>query len=96
MDYQPPPREELLRLRDEELDFTNAQMAAMFGLSSGGQFHKYISEKDRREMGFHVLMYGMLQLALRDGYVTSVEQLHEMARSYGALIELTRDGEPQP
>jgi hypothetical protein len=71
-------------------------MAAIFGLASGGQFHKYISDKDRREMGYHVLMYGMLQLALRKGPVENIEQLHEMARSYGAVIDPVPDGEPQP
>lgn len=96
MHYRPLPREELQRLK-EELGFTNSQMAALFGVSTSGQFHKYTSDKDRREMGFHVLMYGMLGLALLRGIrVVSVEQLHELARSYGAEIDLETAGESQP
>lgn len=96
MHYEPLPRDELRRLRDE-LKFTNSQMADLFGISAGGQFHKYLSDKDPREMGFHVLMYGMLRLALLRGIrITRVEQLHDLAREYGAVIELAPDGEPQP
>ena len=96
MHYQPLPREGLLRLK-EELAFTNSQMADMFGIATSGQFHKYTSDRDRREMGFHVLMYGMLNLALRRGIpITSAEVLFELARSYGAVIEPAPDGEPQP
>lgn len=96
MHYQPPPREELRRLRDE-LDFTNGQMADLFGVATGRQFHKYLSEEDKREMGFHVLMYGMLRLALLRGVpVTQIEQLYGMAQSYGAVIDLESAGEPQP
>lgn len=96
MHYRPPPRDELRRLR-EELEFTNSRMAALFGISAAGQFHKYLSDKETREMGFHVLMYGMLGLALLRGIrITNVEQLHELARSYGAEIDLAPDGEPQP
>lgn len=87
MHYKPPPQVELRRLR-EELQFTNGQMASMFGIATGRQFHKYLSEEDKREMGFHVLMYGMLGLALARGIrITRVEQLHDMARSFGAVIE---------
>ena len=93
--FEPPPRDELRRLR-EELSFTNSQMADMFGISAGGQFHKYTSDKERREMGFHVLMFGMLKLALMRGIpVTSAEVLFELARSYGAVIELMPDVEPR-
>lgn len=95
MHYEPPPAAELRRLRDE-LGFKNPEMADMFGIATGRQFHKYLSEKeqDKREMGFHVLMYGMLQLALRRGIkVRNVEQLHELARSFGAVIELEPVGD---
>ncbi|WGS53596.1 hypothetical protein LFL96_21295 [Paraburkholderia sp. D15] len=95
MHFQPIPREELRRLR-EELSFTNSQMAELFGVSTSGQFHKYTSDKERREMGFHVLMYGMLGLALLRGmHITNVEQLHDLARSYGAVIDMAPGGEPQ-
>lgn len=88
MQYKPLPREGLLRLK-EELAFTNSQMAEMFGIATSGQFHKYTSDKDRREMGFHVLMFGMLNLALMRGIpVTSPEVLFELGRSYGASIDL--------
>ena len=97
MHYKPPPQAELRRLRDE-LKYTNGQMAELFGVSTSGQFHKYLSDKDRREMGFHVLMYGMLGLAfLRRIRVTGVEVLFELAREYGAVIDLSAlDGEQQP
>ncbi|MFX1675222.1 hypothetical protein PWR63_23730 [Paraburkholderia sp. A2WS-5] len=91
MHYQPPLREELRRLRDE-LKYTNGQMADLFGVATGRQFHKYLSEEDKREMGFHVLMYGMLQLALLGGPVSSVEQLYALARSLGARIDLDTAG----
>jgi len=96
MHYKPPPREELRRLR-EELSFTNSRLAGMFGIATSGQFHKYLSDKDPREMGFHVLMYGMLNLALTRGMpITSPEVLFDLARSYGAVIEPAPDGESQP
>lgn len=95
MHYQPPPREELRRLK-ETLKYTNGQMADLFGIATGRQFHKYMSDEDKREMGFHVLMFGMLNLALARGTVESVEQLYEMARSLGAIIEPDPNGEPLP
>jgi hypothetical protein len=97
MPYKAPPPQGLRLLR-EELKFTNAQMAVTFGVSTGGQFHKYISEseKDNREMGFHVLMYGMLQIELMFGPIKNVEQLYVRARRYGAVIDLpVPSGEPE-
>lgn len=95
MHYRPPPRQELQRLK-EALGFTNSQMAELFGVSKATQFHKYLSNKDTRDMGFHVLMYGMLGLALLRGIrVLSVEQLHDLARSYGAVIDLSPDAGEQ-
>ena len=95
MRYQPPSRDELRRLK-ETLKYTNGQMAELFGIATGRQFHKYMSDEDKREMGFHVLMFGMLNLALARGPVTGVDQLYEMARSLGAVIEPEPDGEQQP
>ncbi len=95
MRYQPPSRDELRRLK-ETLKYTNGQMAELFGVATGRQFHKYMSDEDKREMGFHVLMFGMLNLALSRGPVTGVEQLFEMARSLGAVIDPEPDGERQP
>lgn len=92
MHYKPPPQAELRRLRDE-LSYTNGQMAEVFGVSTSGQFHKYLSDKDRREMGFHVLMYGMTQLVLKDGPIQNIEQVYERAREYGAVIGPDTDGE---
>lgn len=85
MHYEPPPLAELRRLK-EELKYTNGQMAELFGVSTSGQFHKYLSEKERREMGFHVLMYGMAQLVLKDGPIQSIDQVYDRARGYGAVI----------
>ncbi|MBN3811711.1 hypothetical protein [Paraburkholderia sp. Ac-20347] len=96
MQYQPLPQAGLRRLK-EELGFTNSQMAELFGVSTSGQFHKYTSDKEKREMGFHVLMYGMLNLALLRGMrITRIEQLFELAREYGAVIKLDAAGEQQP
>ncbi|WP_454825895.1 hypothetical protein [Paraburkholderia xenovorans] len=94
MHYKAPPTQ-ALRLLKEQLSFTNAQMARMFGIATGRQFHKYLSDEDKREMGFHVLMYGMTNLQLMYGPITSVEQLHTRGREIGAVIELDA-GEPQP
>ncbi|MDS0802847.1 XRE family transcriptional regulator [Burkholderia cenocepacia] len=85
MKYQPPSGE-LLRQLKERLGFTNAEMAELFGVATGRQFHKYLSEEDKREMGFHVLMYGAMNLALKGGPITNVEQVFEVARSIGAKI----------
>jgi hypothetical protein len=94
MHYQAPPQQGL-RLLKEQLSFTNTQMARMFGVATGRQFHKYLSDEDKREMGFHVLMYGMANWQLMHGPITSVDQLHARGREIGAIIEL-EDGEPQP
>jgi hypothetical protein len=90
MHYKPPPQAELRRLR-EDLHFTNGQMANMFGVATGRQFHKYLSEEDKREMGFHVLMYGMAQWHLMSGPITSIEQLYERARQIGAQVDFSED-----
>jgi hypothetical protein len=87
MHYQPPGSGALRELK-ERLGYTNGQMADLFGVSTGRQFHKYISDEDKREMGFHVLMYGVLQLLLKDGAVAEVEQLYAKARELGATIEV--------
>ncbi len=75
----------------ERLGYTNAQMANLFGVSTARQFHKYLSDEDRREMGFHVLMFGATNLALMVGPVASIDQILEVARSVGALIELSKE-----
>jgi hypothetical protein len=93
MQYQAPPRHEL-RLLKERLSFTNGQMAQMFGVATGRQFHKYLSDEDKREMGFHVLMFGMAQLQLLRGPIVDIEQLYALGRELGAIIEV-EDGEPQ-
>jgi hypothetical protein len=90
MRYQ-PPRSSALRELKERLGYTNGQMADLFGVSTGRQFHKYISDEDRREMGFHVLMYGVLQLLLKEGAVTDIAQLHAIARELGATIEVEEE-----
>ncbi|MDN7875459.1 MULTISPECIES: XRE family transcriptional regulator [Burkholderia cepacia complex] len=89
MNYQPPSSETLRQLK-ERLGYTNGQMADLFGVSTGRQFHKYLSDEDKREMGFHVLMYGAMQLALRTGPIASVDQVFDAARSIGATIELDK------
>ncbi|WP_454871803.1 hypothetical protein [Paraburkholderia xenovorans] len=94
MHYKAPPTQGL-RLLKEQLSFTNAQMARMFGIATGRQFHKYLSDEDKREMGFHVLMYGMTNLQLMRGPIANIEQLHALGRELGAVIE-SADGEPQP
>lgn len=94
MQYKAPPTQGL-RLLKEQLSFTNTQMARMFGVATGRQFHKYLSEEDNREMGFHVLMYGMANWQLMFGPIISVDQLHARGREIGATIEL-EDGEQQP
>jgi hypothetical protein len=92
MHYDPPSAQNLRTLRDQR-SFTNSQLAEIFRVSSSGQFHKYLSEKDKRQMGYHVLMVGMLNLALMEGPVTDIEQLHDRARELGAVIDL--DGDPE-
>lgn len=93
MHYEPIPQEGLKRLK-EDLAFNNVQMAAIFGIATGRQFHKYLSEGYQRPMGFHVLMYGMLQVELMQGPVVNIEQLYSRAREYGAVIDPATAGEP--
>jgi hypothetical protein len=89
MNYQPPSSMALRQLKDQ-LGFTNGQMADLFGIATGRQFHKYLSEEDKREMGFHVLMFGAMQLALMNGPLTNIGQLFETARAIGATIDLDK------
>jgi hypothetical protein len=92
MHYEPIPQEGLKRLK-EDLAFNNVQMAAVFGIATGRQFHKYLSEGYQRPMGFHVLMYGMAQVELMAGPIVNIEQLYDRARKYGAVINLESAGE---
>ncbi|MBB5547549.1 hypothetical protein [Paraburkholderia fungorum] len=95
MHYRAIPQAGLRQLK-EELGYTNSQMAGVFGITTGRQFHKYLSDEDKREMGYHVLMYGMLQIELMLGPVRSIDQLHARARRYGAVIEPSAPaGEPE-
>lgn len=87
MKYRPPSSESL-RLLKERLGYTNGEMAELFGVTTGRQFHKYLSEEDKREMGFHVLIFGALQLGLMAGPLTSIDQVFDMGRSIGATIEI--------
>lgn len=92
MHYESIPQEGLKRLK-EDLAFNNAQMAEVFGIATGRQFHKYLSDDYQREMGFHVLMYGMARIELMHGPIKSIEQLFARARKYGAVIDLDTVGE---
>lgn len=94
MHYRAIPQAGLRQLK-EELGYTNSQMADVFGITTGRQFHKYLSDEDKREMGFHVLMYGMANWQLMHGPITSIEQLHALGRELGAIIEM-EDGDLQP
>lgn len=67
----------------------------MFGIATSASFIKRTSDKNRREMGFHLMMFGMLNLALSLGIpITSVDVLFELARGYSAVIDLDSTGKP--
>lgn len=100
MHFESPSPADLVRLA-EQLDYTRSQMAALAGVSTGRQWAKYTwtektPEKDRRDMGFHMLFLIAVQLELMIGPIKSLEQVYARMRNIGAIVDPDVDGEPRP
>ena len=91
MHFTPPTPEDLERLK-QELGYSSAQMADLFGVSTGRQWRKYTSNTDRRDMGLHMLFFAMARLEL-DPEV--IEKIVDRMRRSGAQVDLAPGGEPQ-
>lgn len=91
MQYQPPPPEELARLKDE-LGLSSAQMAKLFGLSGGRHWRKYTGGEEPQGISPQVLFFAMAQLELD---AATVERVLERMRKLGAVIDLSADAGEQ-
>jgi hypothetical protein len=97
MHYTPPTPEDLDRLKDE-LGYSSAQMADLFGVANGRQWRRYTSKSDglanHRDMGLHMLFFAMARLQLSPEVIEAIVQ---RMRSAGAAVDLSvPDGDPQP
>jgi hypothetical protein len=91
MQYQPPPPEELARLKDE-LGLSSAQMAKLFGLSGGRHWRKYTGGEEPQGISPQVLFFAMARLELD---AATVARVLERMRKLGAVIDLESSGEQE-
>jgi hypothetical protein len=89
--YQPPPPEELARLKDE-LGLSSAQMAKLFGLSGGRHWRKYTGGPEPQGISPQVLFFAMAQLELDKD---TIERVLQRMRHIGATIDLNADSPAQ-
>jgi hypothetical protein len=93
MKYEAPSADALQRLKDE-LGLSSAQMAKLFGLSSGRHWRGYTENGDkRREISAQTLFFG---LARNELDAETIARVLERMRRAGATIELDTPGESQP
>ncbi|SDR37781.1 hypothetical protein SAMN05443245_5265 [Paraburkholderia fungorum] len=93
MKYKAPSAEELQRLKDE-LGLSSAQMAKLFGLSSGRHWRGYTEAGEkRRDIGAQTLFFGLARIELG---AEAIDRVLERMRQAGATIDLDTNGEPQP
>jgi hypothetical protein len=93
MKYTAPSAEELQRLKDE-LGLSSAQMAKLFGLSSGRHWRGYTETGEkRRDISAQTLFFGLARDELD---AAAIARVLERMRQAGATIELDTPGEPQP
>lgn len=95
--YTPPTPEDLAHLKDE-LGFSSAQMAKLFGLSGGRHWRKYTGGEQPQAISPLPLFFAMAQLELD---AKTIERVLQRMRRVGASIDLDADspapdGEPQP
>lgn len=91
MKYTAPSAEDLQRLKDE-LGLSSAQMAKLFGLSSGRHWRGYTENGDkRREISAQTLFFGLAQDELD---AEAIARVLERMRQAGATIDLESAGEP--
>ncbi|TCK43971.1 hypothetical protein B0G84_2319 [Paraburkholderia sp. BL8N3] len=91
MTYNPPSPEELQRLKDE-LGLSSAQMADLFGLSSGRHWRSYTEKGNPRSISAQTLFFGLARLELSDAELTRVTA---RMRRVGASIDLSAAGGEQ-
>ncbi|WP_342670364.1 XRE family transcriptional regulator [Burkholderia singularis] len=82
--YIPPTPEDLMRLK-ADLNKSSNDMAELFGVSTGRQWRKYMSETEPRDMGMHMLFFAMARLELDP---KTFERVLDRMRSVGATIEI--------
>lgn len=92
MKYTAPSAEELQRLKDE-LGLSSAQMAKLFGLSSGRHWRGYTETGATRQISAQTLFFGLARDELD---AAAIDRVLERMRRAGATIELDTPGEPQP
>lgn len=83
MKYTPPSPEDLQRLKDE-LALSSADMAELFGLSSGRHWRSYTGGQDIRHVNMQTLFYAMAQLELDQA---SIDRVLDRMRRAGATID---------
>ena len=86
--YTPPSPEDLQRLKDE-LGLSSAQMAELFGLSSGRHWRSYTEKNNPRTISAQTLFFGLARIEL-DG--PSVKRVFDRMRQAGAHVEQETDG----
>jgi hypothetical protein len=92
MKYEAPSADALQRLKDE-LGLSSAQMAKLFGLSSGRHWRGYTENGDkRREISAQTLFFG---LARNELDAEAIARVLERMRRAGATIELESSGEQE-
>lgn len=93
MKYEAPSADALQRLKDE-LGLSSAQMAKLFGLSSGRHWRGYTENGDkRREISAQTLFFGLARSELE---AETIARVLERMRRAGATIELDTPGDSQP
>ena len=91
MHYEPPTPEDLERLKFE-LGKSSGGMADLFGVTTGRQWRRYLSdnENNKREVSAHMLFFAMARLELS---AEAIERILARMRQAGATIDLESAGE---
>jgi hypothetical protein len=95
MNYTPPKPEDLERLKGE-LQYSSADMANLFGVTTGRQWRRYTSKNTEagvhREMSAHMLFFAMARLELTS---KEIDRVLSRMRKVGAQIDLSPSGESE-
>lgn len=85
MKYTPPSPEDLQRLKDE-LGLSSADMAELFGLSSGRHWRSYTGGQDLRHVSAQNLFFAMARLELDQA---TIDRILARMRQAGAVIDFS-------
>jgi hypothetical protein len=91
MKYKEPTAADLQRLKDE-LGLSSAQMANLFGLSSGRHWRGYTETNKPRSISAQTLFFGLAQKELD---AEAIARVLERMRQAGATIELDTAGDSE-